>query len=52
MQRCAHEGVVVFKRLYETKKTFELVMEHCKSSPLPGAPDPELEAQKRESAQA
>lgn len=31
MKRCSgkHEGVITFMNLYETKKTFELVMEHC-----------------------
>ena len=31
MKKCTgqHEGLINFMNLYETKKTFELVMEHC-----------------------
>jgi hypothetical protein len=29
MSRCQHPGVVAFTALYETKKTFEVVMEFC-----------------------
>ena len=31
MKKCTgqHDGLINFMNLYETKKTFELVMEHC-----------------------